>query len=253
MHKPPPNSGSDRNAPGYYVGRLDGDRLRRCYKVATPRIQQYLEAEILFVLDRLLPRWQVLELGCGYGRITARLAAGAGRVVGIDNAPGNIQAACRDPGMPRNCSYLVMDALRLGFPDGTFDCVVCAQNGISAFGADPEVLLREALRVTRPGGLVLLSTYAERFWPHRLRWFEDQAGAGLLGAIDHDRTRPGVIVCRDGFRSGTMSPEGFRSLCDALKVQGRLTEVDGSSLFCSVRAPGPVSNIRSPGRPARKP
>ena len=39
--------------------------------------------------------------------------------------------------------------------------------------------LREALRVLRPGGLLQLSTYSDRFWPDRLAWFAAQAAEGL--------------------------------------------------------------------------
>jgi len=38
---------------GYYTGKLSGERLRQCYRIASPRVQQYLEAEIRFVLGRL--------------------------------------------------------------------------------------------------------------------------------------------------------------------------------------------------------
>jgi hypothetical protein len=47
---------------------LSGVRLQRCYKIAPPRVQQYLEAEVAFVLSHLHPGDEVLELGCGYGR-----------------------------------------------------------------------------------------------------------------------------------------------------------------------------------------
>jgi hypothetical protein len=54
----------------YYSTRLSGEQLEKCYELASPRVKQYLDVEIAFVLGRLRPADSVLELGCGYGRVT---------------------------------------------------------------------------------------------------------------------------------------------------------------------------------------
>ena len=123
----------------------------------------------------------------------------------------------------------------MAFADSVFDTAICIQNGISAFHVDRCALIRECARVTKPGGLMLFSSYSPRFWDDRLEWFELQAAHGLLGEIDHDQTRHGVIVCKDGFRANTVDPEEFRTLCADLNLQATIEEVDGSSLFCEVR------------------
>jgi hypothetical protein len=91
------------------------------------------------------------------------------------------------------------------------------------------------LRVCRPNGVALFSTYAEKFWSDRLEWFELQAGAGLLGEIDRERTGNGFIACKDGFTASTVSPDQFRSLTASLPATLTLPEVDGSSLFCILK------------------
>lgn len=218
---------------GYYVEGLAGRRLMRCYELASARVRQYLEAEILHVMDHLRPADVVLELGCGYGRVAQRLAQVARRVIGIDTAEESLKLARQlDP--EHRCEFLLMDALDLQFPADRFDAVVCVQNGICAFGVDQEALVQEALRVTRSGGIVLFSTYSDRFWPDRLAWFEAQAGAGLIGAIDRARSGHGSIVCQDGFCAGRVSPAGFSALCAQIGVKGTITEVDGSSVFCEI-------------------
>ena len=222
---------------GYYTGKLSGERLRQFYRIASPRVKQYLEAEIRFVLGRLERDDSVLELGCGYGRVALRLAAAGRRVVGIDTSAESLTLARRLAGPDSRCEFVEMDALDLAFPDSAFDGVVCVQNGICAFGVDQRELLREALRVTRPGGRVLFSTYAERFWPERLEWFESQAALGLVGAIDHERTGSGTIVCKDGFHARSLSPEELRRLAEGLGLEPVVTEVDGSSVFCEMIRP----------------
>lgn len=130
-----------------------------------------------------------------------------------------------------------MDAVHVGFPDHIFDLTICIQNGICAFGVDQPQLFREALRVTRSGGLVLFSSYTAQFWPHRLQWFETQSAHHLIGEIDHQAAGNGVIVCNDGFRATTADRTTFQRIGAGLGVTPRITEVDGSSLFCEIVAP----------------
>lgn len=216
----------------YYAKHLAAERLRRVYEIAPPRAKQYLEAEIDFVLDRVSPETSVLELGCGYGRVLQRIAPRARWVVGIDTSRDSIDAARQCLAPHRNVLLATMDARDLQLADEQFDLVICIQNGISAFKADPPALMREALRVTRPGGTALFSTYAERFWEARLDWFRLQAQEGLIGPIDESLTRDGVIVCQDGFRATTATPEQLRAWSAGLDAAATVQEVDQSSVFC---------------------
>ena len=219
----------------YYAERLAAEKLRRCYKIAPPRVRQYLRAELDFALGFIQPGDAVLDLGCGYGRTLPELAAKAGSVTAIDNSPASVALAREATKLLANVSVLEMDAAALKLEDGRFDVVLCLQNGISAFHRDQRTILKEALRVCHYGGIALFSTYAARFWKERLEWFRLQAGAGLLGEIDWQRTREGFIACKDGFTATTLSPDEFRALAEGLPAELTLTEVDESSLFCILR------------------
>jgi ubiquinone/menaquinone biosynthesis C-methylase UbiE len=219
---------------GYYGDKLFSEKLMRCYEIAPPRVRQYLQAEIEYVLGRIQPKDVVLELGCGYGRILPSLARKADWVIGIDTSLNSLHLGSQILNDFSNCQLLRMDAVHLAFGDRVFDCVVCIQNGISAFHVDQYQLVREAIRVTKPGGIVLFSSYADKFWKDRLHWFELQSREGLVGEIDYDQTRDGVIVCKDGFTATTVRPEQFLSLASQLNVDARIIEVDESSLFCEI-------------------
>ncbi len=218
----------------YYAQCLSAQRLRRVYELAPARVRRYLAAEIDFVRRNLPASGRVLDLGCGYGRVIAELLGPQIEVVGVDNAFASLLEGHRELAGRNGWHLALMDAGRLALADGVFDRVLCIQNGLSAFKVDPVVLIQEAIRVTRPGGLILFSTYARRFWDHRLNWFQIQADNGLLGEIDHQRTGNGKIVCRDGFQATTHTPEDFKSLMDRVGRPCRIQEVDGSSLFCLV-------------------
>ena len=218
----------------YYAQKLSGRRLQRCYEIAPERVCQYLEAEIAHAVGRLRQSDEVLELGCGYGRIARRIAREVARVVGVDTAAASLELAKRLSRATDRLDFLHMDAIDLHFPDGTFDAVLCLQNGICAFGVDQERLVKEALRVTREGGIVLLSSYSDKFWPHRLAWFEAQAKEGLVGQVDRIASKDGVIVCQDGFRAGRLTPDDFRALCSRIGIDGQVCEVEESSIFCEI-------------------
>jgi 2-polyprenyl-6-hydroxyphenyl methylase/3-demethylubiquinone-9 3-methyltransferase len=220
--------------PGYYDDKLSAERLLRCYEIAPPRVKQYLEAEVEHVLQKIRRGDLVLELGCGYGRVLRRLASKAGSAIGIDTSFASLRLAQDMLHDLSNCQLISMNALHLAFSDWTFDLVACIQNGISAFHVDQKELIREAIRVAKPGGVVLFSSYSDKFWNDRLQWFRLQSEAGLLGELDPEKTGDGVIVCKNGFTGTTVRPEQFLSLTAGLNVDVELVEVDESSLFCEI-------------------
>ncbi len=80
----------------------------------------------------------------------------------------------------------------------------------------------------------MFSSYAAKFWEHRLEWFRIQSEHGLIGPIDEEATGDGVIVCKDGFRATTVGGEEFAALAKECGLEPVITEVDGSSLFCEL-------------------
>ncbi len=223
---------------GYYSQRLSAERLLRVYEVAPPRVKRYLQAEIEFVLERIKPSDLVLELGCGYGRVLERFVGRVRTVIGIDTSHESLRLAQEKMRDRPFCYLLRMNAVQLGFHNQQFDIVACIQNGISAFKVDQRTLIGEAIRVTKPGGRVLFSSYSESFWEDRLEWFRIQADHGLIGEIDYDRTGDGIIVCKDGFEATTVGPNGFEALTSSFAIDPEITEVDGSSIFCEIRVRG---------------
>ncbi|MDH4210172.1 MAG: class I SAM-dependent methyltransferase [candidate division WOR-3 bacterium] len=216
---------------GYYRDKLSGTRLRRCYDLAPPRIRQYLVSEMGYVARHIAPGDSVLELGCGYGRVLQYLSARSGAIYGVDISVSNIEYALRFMQGYGNCHLAVMDAMRMGFADNSFEHVFCIQNGISAFHVDEKELVRESLRVVKENGKIFFSSYSPKIWADRLCWFELQAQEGLIGEIDLDKTRDGLIVCKDGFAATTVVPEQFRAIVKDLPVGIHIEEVDESSLF----------------------
>jgi 2-polyprenyl-6-hydroxyphenyl methylase/3-demethylubiquinone-9 3-methyltransferase len=219
----------------YYNEKLSAERLKQCYELAPQRVQQYLTKEANHTVDKIHPGDLVLELGCGYGRLLSSFAQAARLVIGIDTSNSSILLGCKMLAGNPKCILLEMDATHLQFPDNIFDVVVCIQNGISAFHVDQEVLIRESVRVTRDRGIVIFSSYSDKFWQHRLEWFRLQSEAGLLGKIDTEKTNNGIIVCKDGFTATTVSTDQFKSLTSGISnIQIEITEVDESSLFFEI-------------------
>ena len=107
-------------------------------------------------LVELLPAAEgaLLEVGCGRGATTLRLTKhfGADRITAINVSDSQLAAARkRCPGV----SFLKMDAADLRFEEASFDLVIGVEAALH-FNTR-KAFLREALRVLKPGGHLLLS------------------------------------------------------------------------------------------------
>lgn len=98
---------------------------------------------------------EVLELACGTGRHTARLADAGARVTAVDFSRGMLEQArarCGD----RAVRFVEHDITTpLGFDDASFDAVVCCL--ALEHVRDLAPFFAEARRVLRPGGALVVS------------------------------------------------------------------------------------------------
>jgi ubiquinone/menaquinone biosynthesis C-methylase UbiE len=101
------------------------------------------------------PGWKCLDLGCGPGGITGLLSVLVGRtghVVGLDADPVFIGEARRRAAP--NTEFIAGNAYSAGLQGGSFDLV--HMRFVASTAGEPEALLKEAKRLTRPSGVVAL-------------------------------------------------------------------------------------------------
>jgi len=105
------------------------------------------------------PGMRILDLACGPGTLSRRLAALVaphGEVVGVDLAAGMIDLA-RNANIP-NARFDIMDIEQLSFDDGSFDAAICGHG--FQFASDLPRAMTEARRVLRPHGSLAASVPA---------------------------------------------------------------------------------------------
>ena len=217
----------------YYAENLNAKRLYEVYETQYPRVQQYFDAEIAFVKNRLQKTDRVLELGAGYGRIMKALAPYCKSIAGLDISEGNVAFGQGYLHEVPNAKLFVMDAHQIAPEafDAPFDSVLCLQNAMSAMKVEPFSYVGKIMALLSPGGRAWISTYSEKFWPSRVAWFLEQAEKGLLGELDMMQTKDGIIVGKDGFRATTHTPEQLEELGKSSGYPYEVREVDESSVF----------------------
>jgi demethylmenaquinone methyltransferase / 2-methoxy-6-polyprenyl-1,4-benzoquinol methylase len=107
-----------------------------------------------------------LDLAAGTLVSTEELALSGAYVVGADLSQGMLRVGHRvRPGLPA----LAADALALPFPDGCFDAVTISF-GLRNISAVSDAL-RELLRVTRPGGRLVVCEFSQPVFPPLRRFY----------------------------------------------------------------------------------
>ena len=114
------------------------------------------------------PGERVLDLAAGTGTSSLPFVADGAYTVSCDFSLGMLrEGRKRHPQLP----FVAGDGTRLPFPDGTFDAVT------NSFGLrniqDVDVALKELLRVTKPGGRVVICEFSHPVWaPMRTAYSE---------------------------------------------------------------------------------
>ena len=131
--------------------------LRRRYGETAPmyerRYEQIQREKYEIVTGNLPPVSKVLDLGCGTGMLLSELARRSGFVVGIDSSPEMLELARKRRG---SAALVLTDADHLPFVDRSFDAVVSVT--LLQNMPNPAATVREVARVTKPRGIVIMTT-----------------------------------------------------------------------------------------------
>lgn len=154
--------------PSLRGGKWDPDRFFAAGHTEVEVVATYLEQQGLG--GRL--GGPVLDFGCGLGRLTRAWSRRLGAAVGVDVSESMVQRARELNANESRCSFIINDSTDLSrFGDDHFGLVysnIVLQHMVPALARG---YIREFLRVTHPGGLVVfqLPTEYQESWGARLR------------------------------------------------------------------------------------
>jgi len=188
---------------------------------------------------------RLLDIGCGDGTYTRRLAEGFRQVDAVDIEPERLAVFRSTP--QAGIAVHTMSADHLEFPDATFDVVTAIE--VLEHVTDLDATLDEVARVLRPAGRFLVTS------PNR--WFPFEThGPLILGARRRPWAAPGLPWipplhrrCSDA-RAFTVTGLGRRAFRHGLRLTGHtyiMPPFDRSGLGRRVR---PITDAveRSPLR-----
>lgn len=144
----------------------------------------------------LRPGDRLLDMGCGGGRHAFAAMKRGASVVALDYSEGELKDVRATVGamheaeeIPVDQPWLAVngDALRLPFPDASFDRVVCSE--VLEHLWDYEQAIRELVRVLKPMGRMAVTVPTR--WPERVNWaldwqYHDAPGAHVRIFRQHE-------------------------------------------------------------------
>jgi len=113
--------------------------------------EHFMTSALLALLTR---EWVVADLGCGTGNVSELLAPCVARVVAVDSSMAMLDAARLRLRGVKNVEFVEGELTRLPLADASVDAAVLAL--VLHHVERPDSALREAARVLRPGGVVLV-------------------------------------------------------------------------------------------------
>ena len=138
-----------------YAGNVDTDYLDKL------TLDDLNLKERTYAMMRAGEGHTVLDVGCGPASDTialGKIVGSSGRVIGIDHDPDMVATAnrrAREGGVAAYVEHRLADGVKLPFDDNTFDS--CRSERVFQHVADASQLLEEMIRVTKPGGYVVVA------------------------------------------------------------------------------------------------
>jgi len=197
----------------------------------TQPFKEYLKREEQIIKSCGI-KGKVLDIGCGNGRSTELLANFAEYVIGIDFSERLLEQANQKRnvvwhqkvGGP-NWRYYLEDAKSLHFEESSFDIVGMFWNTFGNLYSLRDQVLREAKRVLKPDGRIIMSVFAENILPAYL----DLLSFNGLRVLQQDEN---YVFLREGLVSERFSRKKLEQICESVGLNPEIEQLTEATYWC---------------------
>ncbi len=154
------------------------------------RRQDHVEAQLAWLNGRLNPQSEILDLACGPGFYTQRLAEMGHHCVGVDFSPASIEYARKQAGAKNLTIDYQLKDIREYDTERAFDCVMFIFGEFNVFKKeDARTIMKNCRKFLKPGGLLVIEGhYFEAVRDIGLApasWWSCEENSGILSPNPH--------------------------------------------------------------------
>lgn len=125
------------------------------YSTPLGKFVDEVETKVVMELLRPQPGENILDLGCGTGNYSIKIARQGSKVVGVDCSESMLKIArAKAEELNLDIKFILADAMSLPFEDNFFDA--CLSVAVVEFFTDQTRGLEEMFRVVRPNGKIVI-------------------------------------------------------------------------------------------------
>ena len=196
--------------------RMLAMHLSQDHDLASRRLEA-IETKVGWIHDKLLDKQpsRILDLACGPGLYSHRLAALGHTCHGLDFSPASIDHADQQNECPERCSFTLGDLRTAPFGDG-YDAALMIYGEFNAFPRrEALAILKKALKALNPGGRLLIEAHTpqqiERTGKTPASWYREDSG------LFSDK--PHIVLMENSWHEAECTSEAFFYVIDVADTE----------------------------------